>query len=175
MYSVFICFSIFRDNRESVLCIEGEKMDSTHSRRKLSWTGTIILMVLLTVWIGAAGKSHASEQQVLVDKARLTVESYLSDPDFAWFNNHMKGAKALLIIPQLLKGAFFVGASGGSGVLITRDDKTGNWSPPAFYTMGSASFGLQFGGQSSELILMVMTPKGVKAFLKASFKFVYLF
>src|SRR3546814_2885808 len=76
----------------------------------------------------------------------------------------MRRAKAVMIFPSLLKGAFFIGGEGGSGVLLTRDPE-GNWSNPAFYTMGTVSFGLQFGGQSSEAILVVMTDAGLKAIM----------
>jgi len=55
----------------------------------------------------------------------------------------------VLIYPQVLKGGFIFGGSGGTGVLLRREGKTGEWSYPAFYTMGSVSFGLQFGGESA--------------------------
>ena len=113
---------------------------------------------------------YASEQQILIERASVTLESYLSDSEFAWFTDHMKDARALFIIPQFIKGAFFFGGAGGSGVVLVKNIKTGKWSHPAFYTMGSASFGLQIGAQTSELILMVMTRKGVLPFQNASFK-----
>jgi lipid-binding SYLF domain-containing protein len=62
------------------------------------------------------------------------------------------------------------GASGGSGVLLARDEATAGWSYPAFYTMGSVTFGLQIGGEVSQLVLMVMTQKGLDALLSRSFK-----
>jgi SH3 domain-containing YSC84-like protein 1 len=58
-----------------------------------------------------------------------------------------------------------VGGSGGSGVLLVKDDKTGEWSPPAFYTLGGASFGLQIGGEVSEVVLLVTTQKGLDSML----------
>jgi lipid-binding SYLF domain-containing protein len=41
----------------------------------------------------------------------------------------------------------------------------GTWSPPAFYTLGGISWGLQVGGQTSELVIVVMTEKGVNAIM----------
>jgi len=75
-----------------------------------------------------------------------------------------------MIVPQLLRGAFIFGGAGGSGVFLMRDAKTGKWSQPAFYTMGSASFGLQIGADSSEIVLLVMTTQGAETFLTTSFK-----
>lgn len=111
----------------------------------------------------------AAEQEALVEKARITFEGFIADPDLSWFRDNVKKAEAILIYPQIIKGAFFIGGSGGSGVLLVRDEKTGKWSQPAFYTVGSGSFGLQFGGQALEAVLMVMTPKGIKALYSSSF------
>jgi len=112
----------------------------------------------------------ASEEDMLVDKARFTLENFLSDPDMQWFRDHMKEARGMLIVPQFIKGAFFVGGSGGSGVLVARDEKTNKWSYPAFFTLGGASFGLQFGGQASEVVLLVMTQKGIDSLMSTTLK-----
>ncbi|MBL8072261.1 MAG: lipid-binding SYLF domain-containing protein, partial [Nitrospira sp.] len=51
-----------------------------------------------------------------------------------------------------------------------RDEKTGEWSEPAFFTMGAASFGFQFGAQISEVVLLVLTQRGVDSLLLGNFK-----
>ena len=61
-----------------------------------------------------------------------------------------KIAKAIFVVPNMLRAGFVFGGSGGSGALVSRDNKTGAWSYPIFYTMGSVSFGLQAGADSSE-------------------------
>ena len=113
---------------------------------------------------------NTSEEAMLVDKARFTLENFLSDPDMQWFRDHMKDARGILIVPQFIKGAFFIGGSGGSGVLVVRDEKTNEWSYPAFFTLGGASIGLQFGGQASEVVLLVMTQKGVDSLMSTTLK-----
>jgi len=112
----------------------------------------------------------AGEQKALVEKARMTLESFLADDSMDWFRDHLTDARGILIVPQLLKGAFFFGGSGGSGVLIVRDDKTNEWSYPAFFTLGGVSFGLQIGGQASEVVLLVMTQKGVDSLVTTTVK-----
>ncbi|NJN36782.1 MAG: metal-sensing transcriptional repressor [Nitrospiraceae bacterium] len=69
-----------------------------------------------------------------------------------------------------MRGAFVFGGAGGSGVLVVRDEKTKKWSEPAFYTIGSASFGLQVGGDVSELIFVVRTQKGLEQFYRSDVK-----
>lgn len=110
------------------------------------------------------------DEQQLVEKAQHTVASFMEDPNLTWFQDHVKEAKALLIIPQQLKAAFFFGADGGSGVLVARDDKTGEWGEPAFYILGGLSFGFQFGGEASEVIILAMTQGAVEKLYSSSFK-----
>ena len=69
----------------------------------------------------------------------------------------------------MLKGAFIWGASGGTGVFLAREE-SGTWTNPAFYTIGSVSFGFQIGGQASEVILLAMTERGVTTLLQSSVK-----
>ncbi len=128
-------------------------------------------LLAAALFAGSTGVAAAdpTEQENLVDKARITFESFVSDPNMAWFHEHVKEAKAVLIVPQLLKAGFFVGVSGGSGVVLARDEGRGEWSEPAFYTLGSGSFGLQIGAQASEYALLVMTKKGVESLLGSTF------
>lgn len=110
------------------------------------------------------------DQQQLVEKSKHTLESFMEDPNFTWFQDHVKDAKALLIIPQQLKAAFWVGVDGGSGVLVARDAETGEWSEPVFYNLGGVSFGFQFGGEASEVIIMARTQGAVEKLYASSFK-----
>ncbi len=110
------------------------------------------------------------DAQGIVDKAEITLSSLLRNKDFEWFNANIHRAKGLLIYPQVLKAGFILGGSGGSGVLLVKDEKTGVWSQPAFYTVGAVSFGLQIGGESAEVVLMVMSQKGIDSLYTSKFK-----
>jgi lipid-binding SYLF domain-containing protein len=124
---------------------------------------------LLSVSI-VQGADQKVEAQGLVEKSAVVVKSFASDPNLEWFRKKVKDAKALLIIPQNIKGAFIVGGAGGSGALVVQDGQTGKWGYPAFYTLGSISIGLQAGGEASEVILMVLTDRGMESLLTSSFK-----
>ena len=130
----------------------------------------IILCMALLFFSPCAFADHAADARQLVDKARLTLESFASDPNMQAFRDLAKKARGMLIAPQVLKGAFIIGGSGGSGVLVARQKLDGPWAGPAFYTIGEASFGLQIGGEASEVILLAMTERGITAFLSNSFK-----
>jgi SH3 domain-containing YSC84-like protein 1 len=112
-----------------------------------------------------ARAGDAREQQQLVDRAKLTFDMFQTDPKLAsWFRTEGKDMKAIFIVPRLLRGAFVVGASGGSGVLLARDFVKGGWSPPAFYTMSAGSVGFQAGADASEVLLIVRTFAGLERF-----------
>lgn len=127
-----------------------------------------------TVALGGAVPALAedfAEQQQLVNKAKMTLESFLADPSMGPALRDLKqDTKALFIVPQFLRGAFVFGGAGGSGVLLVRDEATKQWSEPAFYNIGSASFGLQAGGDVSEMIFVVVTQRGLEQFYRNEFK-----
>jgi lipid-binding SYLF domain-containing protein len=108
---------------------------------------------------------EAAAAQVVVENANRTFTHFMMDPNMIWFRNNLDRARALLIVPKLGRGGFIIGGSGGRGLLLGRDSETGNWSQPAFYTMGSASFGLQIGGEQSEVIFVIMSNRGLDAML----------
>ena len=133
----------------------------------------LFAIIINTMVFGFAIPATAAEpieQQGLVDQARVTFESFMTDKNQAWLKENLNQAKGLIIIPSLLKAGFFIGGSGGSGVLIVKNDKTGQWSQPAFYTLGAGSLGIQFGAEAAEVIMMVRTQKAVDALFTSSFK-----
>jgi lipid-binding SYLF domain-containing protein len=81
----------------------------------------------------------------------------------------LKRARGVLIIPSLLKAGFLIGGEGGRGVLLGRDEK-GAWSQPAFYSIGSGSFGLQIGFKDSQVMFVIMTESALKAMIDSKFK-----
>jgi lipid-binding SYLF domain-containing protein len=133
--------------------------------------GPIMLIASLFLFGGINPNAMgATEQQVLVDQSQLTLRNFVSDPNMEWLVKNVQNAKAVLIVPSMIKGGFFLGGSGGRGILLVRDEKTGKWYGPGFYTLGAVSFGLQFGGQKAEVIMLVMTQKGLESLYSSSFK-----
>ncbi len=124
---------------------------------------TLLSAILLLASCRSAGE-FGTETEQLIDRSRITFQSMMSDSQYPGLVDLASRAKAIIIVPSLLRAAFFIGGRGGNAVMLVRDEQ-GSWSPPAFYTLGGLSFGLQFGGHSSELIITVMTEKGLNAIL----------
>ncbi len=113
--------------------------------------------------------AKAEEPQALVDRARLSVESVLNDPNFAAAKARLRTARGILVVPQLIKAGLFIGGEGGFGVLLSKDAQ-GNWSNPAFVTMAGASFGIQIGVEAKEVLFLVMTDRGMNTLLSTQAK-----
>jgi len=128
---------------------------------------TTVLAAVIGLLLCSPGRVLAddkSEAKGIIGQADNTLKNFMNDPDMKWFGGHLQEAKGVYIVPKLAKGAFVVGVEGGNGVVLARDEK-GSWSEPVFYETSAASFGLQAGAQSSEAIVLIMTPKGVDSLL----------
>ncbi|BFU96295.1 MAG: conserved protein of unknown function [Nitrospira sp.] len=134
------------------------------------WMG----LCLLTSWgsllfpVSVRGADLTDLEEV-VDNARLTFAHFSGNPDLAWLRKNLKDAKGVLILPRLLEAGYFVGATLGSGVLLLHDERTGEWSDPAFYTVTAGSFGLQIGLKRSQVVALIMTKKGIDSMIGSKF------
>ena len=130
----------------------------------------LVAAMLLGGGTAFAQSERQQQQQELVDRATLTAQDVL-----AWRQNggeaqrFLARAKGVMICPSIFRMSFLFGGSGGGCVLLARD-ANGSWSAPAFYSMGSGSFGLQAGIQDAEIMLFIMTRKGLTAIMDSQFK-----
>ena len=134
---------------------------------------TLLVGLLLGLIAGptiATASSEERELKGLVERSATTLENFVTDSNMTWFRDHIKEAKGVFIIPRMWKGAFFFGGEGGTGVFLVKHDASGEWSEPAFYTMGTASVGFQFGVQASEIVMLAMSQRGVESMLSNTFK-----
>jgi SH3 domain-containing YSC84-like protein 1 len=122
----------------------------------------------LSAVLALAHTAHASDQQDLIDQARITLEHLRTDKAFGTARSLLTTARGVLIIPHIVKAGFFFGGEGGNGVLLERRGQ--GWSQPAFYTMGSASFGLQAGVQVSEMVVILRSARALQAVLNDHYK-----
>ncbi len=130
----------------------------------------VVGAALLVALAGPAGASDRADAEATVDRAKATLTSFMADDNFTWLRERVPRAKGLLIYPQVFKAGFFLGGSGGTGVLVVHDGKTRGWSGPAFYTVGEVTFGLQIGAESSEVIVLVMSQKALDSLLSSSLR-----
>jgi len=66
----------------------------------------IIISTMVFGFFIQAAAAEPVEQQLLVDKARITFENFMTDKDHLWLRENLNQAKGLIIIPSLLKAGF---------------------------------------------------------------------
>ena len=127
--------------------------------------------VLLASGLSALPAMAASKQQALVDRATLAVQDIFqgTNPN-SRAQRYLAKARAVMVCPSVFRMSIVFGGAGGGCLLLSRDAR-GSWSDPAFYTLSSASMGIQLGVESSELMFFVMSDRGLQALLDSQFKF----
>lgn len=130
----------------------------------------LLALVLLVGLQQPAAASDRADAVDLVDRARVTLNSMLRDPQYEHMETYLRAASGVIIFPQLVRGGFIVGAEGGSGVLLARATDN-SWGPPAFMRLTAGSVGLQIGGQVSETVLVIMNDGALDAVLSQHFSF----
>jgi lipid-binding SYLF domain-containing protein len=136
--------------------------------KKTSLLATAALAITLATSAFAPSARAATGEQATVDHAVGTLQDLRGDKEFGNARQLMHQARAILIAPRIFKAGFFVGGEGGTAVLLVRGPH--GWSDPAFYTVASASFGLQIGAQESEMIMFVMSDRALNALMQDKFK-----
>lgn len=128
------------------------------------------MLVFLFLTLGGAAAAQAADEQRVVDGARLALQQLSGDSVLGGpAHDLLHKARAVLIVPRLVKAGFILGGEGGTGVLLARD-AGGRWSYPSFYGMGGGSVGLQIGGETSKIVLIIMTERALNALMQDEFK-----
>ncbi|MCW5730827.1 MAG: lipid-binding SYLF domain-containing protein [Alphaproteobacteria bacterium] len=133
-------------------------------------SAALVSLALIFPPSGAARAQSVTEEQILVEKAKATVDAFTAQADMEEMRKLLARARGVVVFPQILKAGFILGAEGGSGVLLGRDGKTGAWTAPAFYTMGAASIGFQAGAEASEVMLLIMSDRALNAVIEHQVK-----
>jgi SH3 domain-containing YSC84-like protein 1 len=113
--------------------------------------------------------ADGNKQRKILRTSQLILEEIQKSPDQQIPMNLISKAKAIIVFPTMLKAGFFVGARYGKGIASVRAEETGEWGPPAFLYTTGGSFGFQFGAQAVDLILLVMSQRGLEGLLNEQF------
>jgi lipid-binding SYLF domain-containing protein len=102
-----------------------------------------------------ASAADLAKLDARVEAAHTVLHELMGTPDKGIPDDIAAKATCVAVVPGFKKGAFLVGGQYGQGVVTCR---TGHgWSAPAFIQLTGASFGLQIGGQSTDLVLVGTT------------------
>jgi len=128
-----------------------------------------ILFILFFFFFPTNTQAEEDKLQKLLSDSVAIIEEIMNSPDQEIPVNLISQAKAVLIFPTMVKAGFILGGRYGGGVASIRSKSTGKFGPPTFLTQSGLSFGFQIGAEAVDLILLVMTERGLKSLLKDQF------
>lgn len=111
-----------------------------------------------------------SAQADRVREASVVLSEIMAAPDSSMPLSVLERAEAIAIFPSTIKAGLIVGGQRGRGIISARERDGDAWSTPAFLTLTGGSLGLQVGGQSVDIILVVMNRRGLENLLQNQFE-----
>ena len=128
---------------------------------------SIPLALLLTLPLAASTGLTKDDKKTMSDSV-IVLDALSSAPDKGIPQELLAKAECILIFPSVAKGAFIIGGKGGHGVASCRQPN-GSMGSPAFYKVGGVSIGFQIGGQSADVVMLIMNKGGVDRLLDDKF------
>jgi lipid-binding SYLF domain-containing protein len=115
--------------------------------------------------------ADGNKEQGRLENCGVVMQEVLDVPDNIP-QELLEKAECVIVIPSMTKIALGVGGSYGRGAMVCRTGKAfdGPWGSPAMYALEGGSFGLQLGGESTDVVLLVMNTRGVEALLGSKVK-----
>ena len=126
------------------------------------------LSLALCFVLGSAALGAANKEQDRLSNCGVVMQEIIDVPDNIP-QELLEKAECVIVIPSMTKIAMGIGGSYGRGAMVCRSGKTfkGPWGAPAMYAIEGGSFGLQLGGESTDVVLLVMNNRGVDALLSS--------
>jgi SH3 domain-containing YSC84-like protein 1 len=138
--------------------------------RSISFVVAIALLAIAAVSASAQKNTGKDLRDAVerVNKSSEVLTEIMRIRDKSIPRDLLEKAKAVVVFPGAIKGAFIVGGQGGKGVAVRRIGR--GWSAPAFLNMAGGSIGLQIGGSKTDYILLIMNDKGMKGLVEDKFE-----
>jgi lipid-binding SYLF domain-containing protein len=131
--------------------------------RTLFTTFATLALALGATQAARAGSADQSTEEARLVTATQVLEELRSTPDQSVPTWLFDRAYGVAVVPDVIKGAFFVGGRRGKGVLVSRD-AAGRFSDPLFISLTGGSFGLQWGAQAADIVLVFATRRSLDNF-----------
>src|ERR1700674_1895607 len=116
---------------------------------------TTVLTLALTPLLAAD-----NEPAKRLDQAAAVFSEIMTAPDNGIPQELLENAHCIVIVPDLKTAAFGVGGKYGKGYVSCRKTSGAGWSAPGTVRIEGGSVGFQIGASSTDLIMLVMTPRG---------------
>jgi len=134
---------------------------------------TIILLtaifVICAISPASSNSSDDNKWARLVEESGKVLGEVQKMPDQGIPEDLLRGASGIAIFPNTISAGFGIGGKYGQGIIMIRNN-SGQWSPPAIFTIAGGSIGWQIGGQATDLVLLIMNRRSIDGILQSQFK-----
>ena len=130
-----------------------------------------LLFALSTIAWALPAEDSAKDDSEIAKRLKASaniLQEIMSAPDKGIPEEILNDAKCIVVVPSMVKFALGIGGHYGKGVATCRT--ANGWSAPAPILLTGGSWGLQFGGQAVDLVMLVMNQKGMDHLLSSKFK-----
>jgi lipid-binding SYLF domain-containing protein len=138
---------------------------SKASLRHLLWTAVLALLPVLALHADQPPQAQALDR---ASNAVRVLDEIMQAPDQAIPHDLLRNARAIAVIPDVVKAGFVFGGRRGEG-LVSIKSPDGTWSNPSFVTLTGGSIGFQAGVSSTEIVLVFRTQRGVDGIVNGKF------
>lgn len=127
------------------------------------------LKLLTAMALGAGLLCAENDAPKRIAAAASAFQEVMGIPDKSIPQDLLNHAQCVIIVPDLKKGAFIVGAKYGKGFFACRKKDGLGWSAPGSIRVEGGSFGLQIGGTETDVFMLVMNQRGMDRLLSTKF------
>src|ERR1700694_2078511 len=129
------------------------------------------LAIVVCLLFAAGAVYAATKEQKRLEHCGVVLQEVLNIPDNLP-QQVLAKAECVIVFPSVLKLAFGMGKDYGRGAMVCRTGKnfSGPWGAPAMYALEGDSLGMQIGGESTDLIPLVMNENGAASILSSKIK-----
>jgi lipid-binding SYLF domain-containing protein len=124
----------------------------------------------VAVPVRIAAQAPATDEAQRILESATVFSEIMSAPDKAIPNAVLGKAEGIAVFPGTIKGGFIVGAQHGRGIISARVENARDWSAPAFMTLTGGSIGAQIGAQAVDVVLVIMSRRGLMNLVSNDFK-----
>lgn len=104
-----------------------------------------------------------------LNAAAEVLREIMSAPDKGIPKDLLDKAACAVIVPNVKKGAFIVGAKYGRGFIVCRNQNGRGWSAPGGVKVEGGSVGFQIGGSETDVVMLLMNQGAIDKLLSSKF------
>jgi lipid-binding SYLF domain-containing protein len=133
----------------------------------MRWVSLTLAFAMVCAPLLAADTTTKTAERL--DDAASLFSEIMSTPDRAIPQELLERAQCVVIVPELKKAAFVVGAKYGRGFAVCRGAAGAGWGPPAAIRIEGGSVGFQIGISSTDVLMLVMNKRGMRRLSSSKF------